>query len=398
MLDKNMVPEIRFKGFIKEWEQEELKNLVVPFSGLTNVTKEDFSCGKDYYVTYLNVFSNPIAKLESLEKVNIHSKQNNLIKGDILVTGSSETPEEVGMTSIWNYNLQNVYLNSFCFGLRPKGAKKINIDFSGYLFRSLSVRKQIILLAQGISRFNISKNKFLELSLIFPFYNEQQKIGQFFSSLDSLIQFQEQKLKKLQTIKQSLLNKILVSVDQKIPEIRFKGFDEDWEQTKLSEVVLKFDNLRVPVAESLRTKGTYPYYGANGIQDYVSGFTHNGEFVLIAEDGANDLDNYPSNYVNGRFWANNHVHVLQGTIDTIDNKFLNYLFKKIDFKPLLTGGDRAKLTAGALDTIYIKISTFLEQRKIGLLLNNIDLLIHSQEQKLEKLNNIKQALLEKMFC
>ncbi|MFV8468099.1 restriction endonuclease subunit S [Mycoplasma sp. VS292A] len=210
MLDKKMVPEIRFKGFKEEWNKEELINLVTPFSGLTNVTKEDFSSGngKDYYVTYLNVFSNPIAKLETLEKVNIHSKQNNLIKGDILVTGSSETPEEVGMTSIWNYNLQNVYLNSFCFGLRPKNIKEININFSAYIFRSLSVRKQIMLLAQGISRFNISKNKFLELSLIFPVYEEQEKIGSFLNYLDSLINNEKLKLEKLQSMKQSLLDKM----------------------------------------------------------------------------------------------------------------------------------------------------------------------------------------------
>ncbi|WP_416756605.1 restriction endonuclease subunit S [Mycoplasma aquilae ATCC BAA-1896] len=201
-------PEIRFKGFEEEWTKEILKKLVTTFSGLTNVAKEDFSFGENYYVTYLNVFSNPMAKLNDLEKVNIHSKQNNLIKGDILVTGSSETPEEVGMTSIWNYNFENVYLNSFCFGLRPKNLENINIDFSAYLFRSLLVRKQIILLAQGISRFNISKNKFLEVSLTFPIYAEQQKIGQFFSNLDSLIQSQELKLEKLNNIKQALLEKM----------------------------------------------------------------------------------------------------------------------------------------------------------------------------------------------
>ncbi|MFV8475736.1 restriction endonuclease subunit S [Mycoplasma sp. 1932B] len=206
--ENQKIPEIRFKGFEEEWTKEILKKIVTTFSGLTNVAKEDFSVGENYYVTYLNVFSNPMAKLNDLEKVNIHSKQNNLIKGDILVTGSSETPEEVGMTSIWNYNLENVYLNSFCFGLRPKNLENINIDFSAYLFRSQSVRKQIILLAQGISRFNISKNKFLEVSLTFPIYAEQQKIGQFFLNLDSLIQSQELKLEKLNNIKQALLEKM----------------------------------------------------------------------------------------------------------------------------------------------------------------------------------------------
>ncbi|MFV8475262.1 restriction endonuclease subunit S [Mycoplasma sp. Z663] len=186
--------------------------------------------------------------------------------------------------------------------------------------------------------------------------------------------------------------------DKLVPDIRFKGFEEEWKTNRLCEVALKFDNLRIPVSESLRIKGPYPYYGANGVQDYVSGFTHNGEFVLIAEDGANDLDSYPSNYVNGKFWANNHVHVLKGFKDTLDNKFLNYSFTNVNFKPLLTGGDRAKLTASALDTINIKVPIFNEQRKIGSLLNNIDQLLLSQKSKLEKLQIIKQSLLNKMFA
>ena len=94
--------------------------------------------------------------------------------------------------------------------------------------------------------------------------------------------------------------KIDDSVKKKVPELRFKGFTDEWEQRKVSDVSDRYDNLRVPVAANLRIKGSTPYYGANGIQDYVEGYTHDGEFVLVAEDGANDLKNYPVNYVNGR--------------------------------------------------------------------------------------------------
>ena len=95
-----------------------------------------------------------------------------------------------------------------------------------------------------------------------------------------------------------------------------------WEQRKLGEVVERFDNLRIPVTSSKRESGITPYYGANGIQDYVQGYTHDGEFVLVAEDGANDLQNYPIHYVNGKVWVNNHAHVLQGNKDIADNLFL----------------------------------------------------------------------------
>ncbi|MFV8479964.1 restriction endonuclease subunit S [Mycoplasma sp. T193] len=183
-----------------------------------------------------------------------------------------------------------------------------------------------------------------------------------------------------------------------VPEIRFKGFNEKWNINALNELINKFDNLRIPVSEKLRTKGEFPYYGANGIQDYVSGYTHDGEFVLVAEDGANDLDNYPSKYVNGKFWANNHVHVIQGKENILDNKFLSFSLKNFHFKPILTGGERSKLNASALATIEINKPFINEQQKIGQFFSNIDSFIQSEELKLKKLNEVKQSLLNKMFA
>ncbi|MFV8472011.1 restriction endonuclease subunit S [Mycoplasma sp. 1458C] len=181
------------------------------------------------------------------------------------------------------------------------------------------------------------------------------------------------------------------------PEIRFKGFNEKWNINALNELINKFDNLRVPVSEKLRTKGEFPYYGANGIQDYVSGYTHDGEFVLVAEDGANDLDNYPSKYVNGKFWANNHVHVIQGKENILDNKFLSFSLKNFHFKPILTGGERSKLNASALATIEINKPFINEQQKIGQFFSNIDSFIQSEELKFKKLNEVKRSLLSKML-
>ena len=132
-----------------------------------------------------------------------------------------------------------------------------------------------------------------------------------------------------------------------VPAIRFKYFTDPWEQRKCSEIAIRYDNLRMPVAESKRVPGQTPYYGANGIQDYVSGYTHDGEFVLIAEDGANDLKNYPVQYVNGRIWVNNHAHVLQAEYDN-STLFLKYLINSADIESVLVGGGRAKLNASVL--------------------------------------------------
>lgn len=181
------------------------------------------------------------------------------------------------------------------------------------------------------------------------------------------------------------------------PAIRFKGFSDAWEQRKVQDVADRFDNLRIPVAANLRVHGTTPYYGANGIQDYVEGFTHDGEFVLVAEDGANDLKNYPVKCVNGRIWVNNHAHVLQGKAGISDNSFLAFAISQSDIESLLVGGSRAKLNAETLMSIEFKLPCLQEQYRIGEYLTQLDNLITLHQRKFEKLTNVKKSMLEKMF-
>lgn len=145
-------------------------------------------------------------------------------------------------------------------------------------------------------------------------------------------------------------------------------------QRKVNEISNRYDNLRIPVASSLRIEGPTPYYGANGIQDYVEGFTHEGEYVLVAEDGANDLKNYPVQYVNGRIWVNNHAHVLQSNTNN-ETLFLKYLINSADIESLLVGGGRAKLNAEVLMNIDLIVPKKNEQKKIGLFLAKVENLI-----------------------
>ncbi len=165
------------------------------------------------------------------------------------------------------------------------------------------------------------------------------------------------------------------------PAIRFKGFSDAWEQRKVRDVANRYDNLRVPVAANLRVSGTTPYYGANGIQDYVEGYTHEGEYVLVAEDGANDLKNYPVKCVNGRIWVNNHAHVLQGKAKIADNQFLAYSINQADIESLLVGGSRAKLNAETLMDIELTLPSLPEQQEIGTYLKHLDNLITLHQRK-----------------
>jgi type I restriction enzyme S subunit len=111
---------------------------------------------------------------------------------------------------------------------------------------------------------------------------------------------------------------------------------------------------RKPVKASLRIPGETPYYGANNIQDYVDGFTHDGEYLLVAEDGSKSLENYSIQYATGQFWANNHVHVVAGK-DSVNTRYLYHYLCIFNFIPFLTGGGRAKLTKGELVKIPVPI-------------------------------------------
>lgn len=140
-----------------------------------------------------------------------------------------------------------------------------------------------------------------------------------------------------------------------------------------------YDNLRVPVTAIDRVAGDTPYYGANGIQDYVDGFTHEGEFVLVAEDGANDLINYPVQYVFGKIWVNNHAHILQGNQKILDNLFLASRIRSMNISTYLVGGGRAKLNGDVLKKLPITIPEYEEQIRIGRFLQIIETTITLQQ-------------------
>ena len=186
--------------------------------------------------------------------------------------------------------------------------------------------------------------------------------------------------------------------EEKRPSIRFKGYIEPWERRKLGEVAERFDNLRVPVAANKRVPGNIPYYGANGIQDFVDGYTHDGEFILIAEDGASDLKDYPVQYVNGKIWVNNHAHVIQGKNGLMKNKFLSIAVKQINIEPFLVGGGRAKLNSNTMMKLPLHFPALPEQTAIGSFFQDLDRLITLQQRELEILKIMKKSLLKAMFA
>ncbi|OCG76305.1 hypothetical protein A9G42_08215 [Gilliamella sp. Nev6-6] len=253
---------------------------------------------------------------------------------------------------------------------------------------------------QGIEGSTIKRlyNKNILLTeIILPSAKEQTQIGEFFKKLDNLINTQQKKLEKAKTLKSAYLREMFPNEGELKPRLRFNSFINAWHIKDINDLANRYDNFRIPITASNRKIGLTPYYGANGIQDYVQGFTHDGEYILIAEDGANDFKNYPVQYVKGKIWVNNHAHVLQGKIGICDNKFLMNAFKNINIEPYLVGGSRAKLNSDTMMNISLKVPNQQEQTKIGNFFKLLDDKIALEQKKLDKLKHIKQAYLNEMF-
>ena len=249
------------------------------------------------------------------------------------------------------------------------------------------------------------------VSVKFPPLPEQTAIATALSDTDALIGslktlIAKKKAIKLSAMQNLLSGKIRLPAFAQRPDGSLKTtrqtelglLPEDWEVVELGGVVNIFDNSRIPVTVSKRISGSTPYYGANGIQDYVEGFTHKGEFVLIAEDGANDLINYPVSYVNGEIWVNNHAHVVQGKENVLDNRFLAYRLNSTNITSYLVGGTRAKLNGSTLKIIQIIIpKSTTEQTAIAQLLSDMDEEIEALECRLKKTQSLKQGMMQALL-
>ena len=254
-------------------------------------------------------------------------------------------------------------------------------------------------LIEGSTVKHLYNDNILKSEIVFPHsLDEQRKIGEYFDSLDHLITLHQRKYEKLQVIKKSMLEKMFPKNGSCFPEIRFKGFTDSWEQRKLDDVVEFLDTMRKPLEGAKRVSGSYPYYGASGIVDYVDGYLFDEELILLSEDGANITDrNYPVCFLAaGKYWVNNHAHVLR-TKQGNENNFICNSLERKDYTQYNTGMAMPKLNKETCKKIPISCPVIEEQKKIGDYFRCLDHLITLHQREVEKLQNIKKSMLENMF-
>ncbi|EOD7768442.1 restriction endonuclease subunit S [Staphylococcus aureus] len=383
---KKNVPELRFPGFEGEWEEKKLGEVAKIYDG-THQTPKYTNEG----IKFLSVEN--IKTLNSSKYISEEAFEKEFkIRpefGDILMTRIGD----IGTPNIVSSNEKIAYYVS----LALLKTKNLNSYFLKNLILSSSIQNELWRKTLHVAfPKKINKNEIGKIKINYPKKQEQQKIGQFFSKLDRQIELEEQKLELLQQQKKGYMQKIFSQ------ELRFKdenGNDyPEWEERRFADIFKFHNKLRKPIKENLRVKGSYPYYGATGIIDYVDDFIFDGNYLLIGEDGANIITrSAPLVYlVNGKFWVNNHAHILSPLNGNI--QYLYQVAELVNYEKYNTGTAQPKLNIQNLKIISVVISTNLEeQQKIGSFLSKLDRQIDLEEQKLELLQQRKKALLKLMF-
>ena len=201
----------RLPGFRGDWEITSLGAHGVTYGGLVAKRKEDFGAGDARYVTFMNVMSNVVVDSAALGRVYVSPSESQTLlrRGDLLFNGSSETPEEVAFCSVLLEDVPELYLNSFCFGYRPHARSGVDPLFVAYLFRSQVGREMVKSLAQGSTRYNISKGALMGARVALPHLTEQLAISSLLSDMDAELVALEARRVKTRAIKQAMMQVLL---------------------------------------------------------------------------------------------------------------------------------------------------------------------------------------------
>lgn len=399
MKTSKRVPDIRFKGFTDEWEEKRLVELgAFKSNGVDKIIRED-----EIPVNLLNYMDVHNRKkldnktTKTLMQVTAKSRQiieNDIQKGDVFFTPSSETADDIGRNMVIQHNLYNTVYSYHLMRFRPF-INSFSLLYPNYCFDIQNVRNQMRLVAQGVQRFVLSRSNFENIVINLPTINEQDKIASFLTNLDNLIELNERKYEQLEKVKESLLDKMFPRNCKKIPEIRFKGFNEEWYEREFINI-FKYerpDKYFVKSEDYVEYSKT-PVLTAN--KAFILGYT-NEDRSYQAEKESIIFDDFTldSKFVNFPYMVKSSaIKILTLNNKTTDNLRFNYeLLNKTKFNIL----GHARHYISVVQYTEAITTNRDEQNKIAKLLDNLDSLISLQKEKCNKLKKVKESLLSKMF-
>lgn len=388
-MEKRKIPAVRFKGFEDDWEQRKL-NDVAKFSKGNGYSKGDLIEAGTPIILYGRLYTKYETTISDVDTFVVAKDGSVYSKGgEVIVPASGETAEDIARAA--TVDKPGILLGGDLNVVMPN--EEINSAFLAISISNGSSQRELAKKAQGKSVVHIHNEEIRNLVVPFPTKAEQNKIVDYFANLDSLITLHQRKLEKLQLVKKSMLEKMFPKNGSKIPEIRFEGFADDWEQRKLGEVTQKFKSGKSLKADKISESGAYPVYGGNGLRGYTSTYNHEGEFALIGRQGALCGN---MNYFIGKAYFTEHAVAVEAD----ENNNTRFMYYMLDTMNLGQYSDQSAQPGLAVNKL-IKLENMFpkkeEQIKIENYFQSIDHLITLHQRKLEKMKSFKKSLLEKLF-
>jgi type I restriction enzyme, S subunit len=294
-----------------------------------------------------------------------------LVKGPVIVVGRKGSAGAI------------VYVESDCWPIDTTYWVEVEPGadqrFLRYLLENLELSRFVTTTAiPGLNRDTV-----LDAVVKLPPMAEQRRIGDVLEQVDAAIKKLLGEANSLAVVRDSALTSLLAPA-------------EEWPTAPLDGLIELHDRSRVPIKADDRNPGPYPYCGANGVVDHIDDFRYDGEYLLIAEDGGYWGPNDPSAYaMSGKFWVNNHAHVLTSD-GGLDQTFLRYALIHTDIRPWVTGTTRGKLTTAALKQVRIPMPPVDKQLEIAALATSIEVARESVLDEKMRLENLRAALLSSL--
>ena len=377
---------MRFPEFTEEWKNTSLGKIGKTFNGLTGKSGSDFGQGFPY-ITYKSIFDNSkidISRVEYVEITDIERKketQNKVQYGDVFFTTSSETPDEVGMSSVLLDEIKDCYLNSFCFGYRLNSLSKTVPEYMRFYLRSQTIRKKMFVLAQGSTRFNISKSKVMGMSINIPEIEEQRKIANLLTLLDDRIATQNKIIERLETLIKGIRNEIFGKLRKSI------GFNA------IVGDVLQYEQPQSYIVEDTEyTKEGTPVLTANkafilGYTSEVDGIYDKGNCIIF-DDFTLDCK-----YVDFPFKVKSSAIKI---LTAKSNELLRYVYEFLKYLDLSTEEHKRHYIAETQNQGFI-LSSAKTVEMISHTFSALSLRLSSTVQLRNKYEAQKQHLLRQMF-
>ena len=390
-----MKPEVRFKGFEDDWSNSFMKD-VASFSKGKGYSKDDLISKGDPIILYGQMYTNYRFVIDTVKTYAKHKPKSVISTGnEVIIPSSGETSEEISRAAA--VSKPGVILGGDLNIIKPNN----NIS-SSYLAMALSTntaKNQMSNRAQGKSVVHLYNEDIKEVQVFFPSINEQKRISNLIKELDNSIELKNKELSKLKQFKQAMLQEIFPKEGDRYPRLRFTGFTDAWEQRKVKDIFKVTRGYVLAATKTTREKTTsaqYPVYSSQtlnqGLMGYYKDYLYE-DAITWTTDGANAGT---VNYRAGKFYCTNVCGVLISD-EGYANKMVAEALNMIAWKHVSKVGN-PKLMNNVMSEIIISIPKNMEeQKRISSFFSSLDNLITLHQRELEKLKQLKQAMLQKMF-